>query len=311
MARSGDAGSGVVRLCAGLLAVGLLGGCGPGGRAPEAPSATTAAPLSMEDYAGRLGTGLDRIKSEVATVAAARSYQDLLGRLTAARLSIDATVEGFRGLAVPTGTKAAHDRLLGQLGDLSLQLGYTEDAVRSQDLCAAPSVVAELNRSGVPGKLDAAGQELAAVTGGLYKPVQLVPVGRTGNRGMANGTMVRRPSGSGRNVITVDNRRSGVDVVVTMAKGKRPLLSVYVRRKSKARVGGVPGGTYTAYFTSGNDWDRSLRVFTRDCTFERFKGSPKFGLPPRYYALWEFWMSDGPADADSGKVEPPTAGLRP
>ncbi|XVQ82460.1 hypothetical protein ACQP2K_26815 [Microbispora siamensis] len=42
-------------------------------------------------------------------------------------------------------------------------------------------------------------------------------------------------------------------------------VSFYVRKRSSAKVANIKDGTYRVYFTTGVDYDRSSRAFTRNC----------------------------------------------
>jgi hypothetical protein len=305
MARSRNQRSWVVEACAGLLTLALVGGCELGSRDPEPVAATvppTTAGMSMAEYAGRLDAQAKRIKSTMAQVSAVRSHADLQLNLEAARLTVRDVANGLGGLTVPAGADAGHDRFVALLNDLEKQLGNVADAAYDQEVCAPRPVMAKLNASGVTRKLDAAGKELASVTGGLYEPVEFVPSNLAKGKRPTSGTVVRRPTGSGRNVVEVDNRRKGLDIVVTLVKGKRPVFSMYVRSKSKATFTGIPDGTYTVYVANGLDWDRKLRAFARYCSFERFRGASKFNIAPTYHTLWEFWMTDEAGPNDNGFV---------
>jgi hypothetical protein len=54
------------------------------------------------------------------------------------------------------------------------------------------------------------------------------------------------------------------------------ILAVYVRGGGKATFDEIGNGTYQVYETNGQDWDPQLRVFTRDCSFERWDHPLKY-----------------------------------
>ena len=64
--------------------------------------------------------------------------------------------------------------------------------------------------------------------------------------------------------------------MVTLSKGRKPAVSVYVRTGKTYTVKGVPDGSYTVFFTGGADWDRAARAFGRDCAFQRFEDPLRF-----------------------------------
>jgi hypothetical protein len=74
--------------------------------------------------------------------------------------------------------------------------------------------------------------------------------------------------------------------VVTLALGRRPLLSVYVRGGATSRVTGVRDGVYRVYYTKGVDWDPHARTFTRQCAFERFDGTFDFKTTATQSTAW-------------------------
>ena len=66
------------------------------------------------------------------------------------------------------------------------------------------------------------------------------------------------------------------DAVVTLTKGDKPDISVYVRRGRTYTVKGVPDGSYAVFFSGGGGWDDDARAFGRNCTFSRFADPLKF-----------------------------------
>jgi hypothetical protein len=95
---------------------------------------------------------------------------------------------------------------------------------------------------------------------------------RRTNRRLPNGRFVVEGSRSGSNSVTIDNGYPD-DVVVALALGSKPAMSVYTRSRSSFSISGVPNGDYRFYVTSGKDWDAKHRTFTRSCSFRRLSGS--------------------------------------
>jgi hypothetical protein len=290
------------RLCAALLAIGLLGACQDGGGEASAPTATTES--SMEAYAARVTDAVDRFRSAIALVAGAESYKGLQGQLSAAGVTMRSTTAGLRNLSgAPAGTRSAHDRLVAVLTDLQFEVISAGGAVDNQDLCSATAVLAALNRSGTPGRLDAAAQELSAVTGGRFKATEVVPVVRPTIQRPPSGTVVRgRLTGPRRNYITIDNA-DDVDVVLTLGKGKEgktPYLSFYVKRGSKVTIRGIPNGTYRSHGTDGKDWDGGRRLFTRECSFWKYKGKETWGIAPDYTVGWSYSFGGESGEGEGG-----------
>jgi hypothetical protein len=315
MARSTNRPSNAARLCAALLAVSLLGACQDGGRG-EGSGATTTTESSMEGYAARVTDAVGRFRSAIAQVAAAESYKDLRGQVSAAVVTMRSTTAGLRNLSgAPAGTKSAHDRLVAVMTDLQFEVIGASGAVQNQQLCSASAVIAALNKSGTPGKLDAAAQELSAVTGGRFKATEVVPVAKPAIQRPPSGTVVRgRLTGPRRNYITIDNK-DDVDVVLTLGKGKEgrtPYLSFYVKRDSKVTIRGIPNGTYRSHGTDGKDWDGKQRLFTRECSFWKYKGKETWGVAPDYTVGWSYSFGAESDDGEGGsEFVPPDDAVSP
>jgi len=269
-------------LCAVLLAATLLAGCQlvSRGATPAGKSPPTTTALSMADYGRVLNNQVEQVSFAVEAVDKVDTYSSLETKTRAAGTTTASAVQRLRDLKVPEGTKSAHDRFVEALQDLRFAFGYAADDVNSQALCVAPAVLARIDKDGLLGRLDAAGQELAAVTGGQVKPVQLVPAVKK-SRPLTNGTLIRgHLSGPPRNYITIDNKDKW-DVVITLARGKtgkKAVFSIFAKRKSKVTLRGIPDGTYHSFGTQGRDWDRKLRAFGRECSFFRYKGSESWGV---------------------------------
>ncbi len=63
---------------------------------------------------------------------------------------------------------------------------------------------------------------------------------------------------------------------MTLTRSGRTAFSVYVRKSSEATVRSVNSGSYTVYFTTGEDWNGGKRSFTRECSFEKFDDQANF-----------------------------------
>jgi hypothetical protein len=294
------------------VALGLLGGCqlvGIGEDRASSPATTTAPP--MADYAARVGDNAARARDALDLVAGADSYTDLQTQVAAAVSTlkyISATMRNF--LSLPEGTKAAHDRLGAALGELAWAVENAAAAVEDQELCTPSSVLARLDRGGITGRLDAAAQELSAVTGGQVKTTAVIPAAKPAGRRPTNGKVLRgRLSGPSSNTITIDNKDAD-DSVLTLAKGKggrQPVLSIFVKRKSKVTLRGIPNGSFTTYTTDGRGWDAKARGFSTGCSFWKFKGKAGWGVAPHFYTGWDYVFgddSDRDFESESESVAP-------
>jgi hypothetical protein len=65
---------------------------------------------------------------------------------------------------------------------------------------------------------------------------------------------------------------AAADAVVTLARGKRPVYSVYVRKNKKYKVTGVNDGTYKVFYSTGVDWDAGAKSFR--LVLRWLRGSP-------------------------------------
>jgi hypothetical protein len=108
----------------------------------------------------------------------------------------------------------------------------------------------------------AAGERAAAATSPSASATS-AEKSRPGN----GAVLVRRGSGPGALVVESDITRDGY---VTLARGRKAVLTIYVRAAGSARLEGVPDGTYTVYFTAGRGWSSKTRNFTRNVVAYRF-----------------------------------------
>jgi hypothetical protein len=180
------------------------------------------------------------------------------------------------GITPPEDVRAEHSELVQGFKQLNADLGGLRDAVEGRELCTASVVMARIGKAEGLGAVRDASKVLAAKGGGQGYKVSLVappPQGQPGRP--SNGQFVRQGSRTGRGELTIDNG-AGQDAVITLAVGKRPTFAVYVRKGAKHTVTGIQDGTYHVFFTSGTDWDRKTRAFSRNCSFDRFDESMKF-----------------------------------
>ena len=180
--------------------------------------------------------------------------------------------------AVPSEDVAAeHADLVQAFKQLDGDLGVLRDAVEGRRLCASSAVMARMGEfDGLAAVRDAT-RALASKGGAQGYDVHFVtpPIPKEKARRLNNGQFVRPGSRTGTGKLKIDNGGNR-DAVLTLALGKRPAFSVYVRKHSKYTVSGIRDGTYRVYYTLGVDWDRSARAFSRDCAFERFDDTFKF-----------------------------------
>ncbi|TDE54676.1 hypothetical protein E1295_14200 [Nonomuraea mesophila] len=90
-----------------------------------------------------------------------------------------------------------------------------------------------------------------------------------------NGKIIydRYSGGSGRLRIRNGTSKDGV---VTLVKGRKKAVSIYVRARSSASVNDVRSGTYRVYFTTGHRFHAKKRKFTRNASYQRFDQRLRF-----------------------------------
>lgn len=280
----------VVMACVAALGGSLVGACQLGRQASTQLGAT--ATLSPTAYADELTAALRAVGEGLDRVAKARTYDDLLAALSAARQTVLDQEGRLRALPAPDGLRTAHYKLLNGFVYVRDVLGEVGRGVKDRNVCGSPAAMADLSRS--IGMMEDEARALSGATGGRFQVDGLLPARvERQDRRLRNGTMVRRHPGSGPNELIVENRREDVDVVFTLYKRQKPFLSVYVARGGKTTVRGIPNGAYRAYYTSGEDWDRGLRGFTRRCDFARYDELARFSTTATHATAWLFWVSGG------------------
>ena len=229
----------------------------------------------MQEYNTRLTKAIDPLASALERLARARTYKGLEGRVTGVASAAAKAASELSKITPPAEIAAGHARLVSALRAFSGDLGGLSSRVDDRALCTGSVVRAELgDADGTSALRDA----LAAVSAKLPKDPPALKLPRAGQKGgsrLSNGALIRAGNRGGRGELTIDNGGSA-DAVVTLSKGRRPAISVYVRRNKDFTVKGVPDGSYTVFFTGGADWDTKARAFGRRCAFQRFEDSMRF-----------------------------------
>lgn len=145
------------------------------------------------------------------------------------------------------------------------------------------------------GELLPVGAAVTGLTRGLT--AQADPVASTmsqqEDRRLANGQFIRAGNRSGEGQLAISNNGSH-DAVVTLARNRNAVYSVYVRQGMQFTVTGIRDGTYETFFTSGMDWDSRARAFTRDRTFQRFDNSLQFTTTSAQSTIWKITLYEVP-----------------
>lgn len=264
---------------------------GPGGEVaiPPAPATPTPTTLPPEVYREQLDDVREPIREALADLAAARNRKALRERAEKAETALSDAAARLEALAPPPEVAAEHATFVSAMRALSAGIGTIRLGVDSGQVCTASGVLASLGRTGELKSLDAAGEALAD-RGDYPADVVSIKARKQTSRRLPNGRYLRSGSRTGRATFSIHNGGTR-DAVITLARGKKPVISVYVRRKSKFTVAGVRDGTYRVYYTTGIDWDAKARSFTRSCVFQRFEDPFPFKTTrTATQILWKNWQ---------------------
>ncbi|MGI5157036.1 hypothetical protein [Microbispora sp. CA-102843] len=238
----------------------------PSAASSGAPALTPEAYRSALDAAGRPA------RTTLAAIAKARTFRSLHQRIGRAESALDSALGRLGGLRPPADVSPEHTDYVAALRGLNGRLGALDEDVTSHALCSGTAVLARLGLSGEFKTLRAAAGDLAKA--GDYPVVQIKPPAQRARR-LGNGTMLLSAIRGGRGSLSVKNGGTQ-DGVVTLVRGGRKAVSFYVRKRSTAKVANIKDGTYRIYFTTGVDYDRGSRAFTRNCGFSKFDDSLTF-----------------------------------
>ncbi|GII42302.1 hypothetical protein Pph01_73050 [Planotetraspora phitsanulokensis] len=243
-------------------------------QASQAPAETAPAGMTPEAYQVDLDTAGKPVGAALAAIAKARTFKGLDQRIQQAQDAVDGAVDRLGDLQAPAETVSEHAGYVEALRQMDGELVTLRDAISDQTLCTSGAVLARLGRSDEFTGLKKAGAALADKGDYGSAAIGLKP-SKERSRRLGSGTVLTSRIRGGRGSLTVKNGGSQ-DGVVTLLKGKQKAVSVYVRKKSSARLSNIRDGSYRVYFTTGVDYDRAARTFTRNCTFQRFDDSLPF-----------------------------------
>ena len=228
----------------------MVGACsaisGGGGDAPP-PKA-----LSAHEYATTLTESLDPLDSALKRLGAANTYKGLEGRVGAVETSAHQVINQLTPLVPPAELADAHTQLVSSLKAFETKVGNVAEQVNDRALCTGSTVRAGLGDAEATAALSSA---LAAVSAALPDSLAQLTVSlpaddqKLGSR-PTNGKILRSRDLDGQGQLTIDNGSSR-DAVVTITKGRKATVSVYVRKGKTYTVERVPDGRYTVFFTGG------------------------------------------------------------
>jgi hypothetical protein len=246
-------------------------------------------PVSVQQYGTTLTGAVDPLESALKGLAKARAYKRLDDRVTAVEAAAGRAAATMSRVTPPAELADGHAQLVDALQAFHGELGGLRDRVADQGLCSGTTVRAGLGDADGTSTLRDALAAVDAKLPGDPLVLTLPSAGQKAGSRPPNGRFIRAGNRGGRGELTIDNGGSG-DAVVTLSKGRRPAISVYVRAGKKFTVKGVPDGSYSVFFTGGGTWDAKARAFGRDCAFQRFEESFKFRTTTTATQIrWSTW----------------------
>jgi hypothetical protein len=267
--------SGIVAV---MLSALLVGACaaelrnGGGTAESQAPPPKT---VSVQEYGATLAGAIDPLESALKDLAKAKAYKGLDDRVTAVETAAAQAVTMLSHVTPPAELAGEHSQLVTAMQAFHGGLGNVSSQVGDRALCTGSALRAGLGNADATSALRDA---LAAVSAKLpddRPDLTLPPAGQEGGSRPPNGKLLRAGNTGGRSELTIENGGS-TDAVVTLSKGRRPVISVYVRKDKTYTVKSVPDSSYTVFFTGGSGWDGTTRAFGRDCAFSRFEDPLEF-----------------------------------
>lgn len=226
--------------------------------------------MSLQEYSKALAKAIKPLESALKGLAKAKAYKGLDDRVAAVESGADQAVTELSPITPPPEVAKEHPQLVTALQGFRDELSEVGSQVGNKALCTGSAVRAGMGDADPTSALRDA---LAAVTAKLPKPrlTLTLPAAdqEVGSR-PPNGKLIRAGDRDGPSALQIDNGGSN-DALVTLSKGSKPAISVYVRKGKETTVRGVPNGSYAVYFTFGAAWDGSARAFGRNCAFQRFR----------------------------------------
>ena len=237
--------------------------------ATNGPSSTSRAPkpLAVPAYRWLVSSVSRRIDAAFVQVAQAKTYSALTARLRTAETVLARERERLAKVTPPKAVSGAHGALVGSLKHYAYAVGKARQAVAARSLCGAPSVVARLGGSREAAAVRAASGRIQAAG---YKVGSLAPKrGPLPDHRLPTGRISSAFAGWGRGTLDIDNGL-GLDAVVRLTQGGKTVAAAFVGGRDTYKIGAIPDGTYSVFFTAGRDWNEQLGLFTRSCRFDRF-----------------------------------------
>jgi hypothetical protein len=258
---------GTVLMIGGLIACTPDETTGSGDQTTSSPSPTPTPTVDPKEYQADLAAAVKPLAGQLAAIPSGKGLPGVDKALTQTKSAADDAIAALQTIRPPDNATAEHAALVESLNQLVTDLEGVQESVSDKELCAPSSVLSGL------GGLDSFTQLPTAVRGLAAKGITIelaVPkTPKVQNRRLSNGTFVRPGNRSGRGRLEIDNGTES-DTVITLAKGKSAAFTVYVRSGSNFAVKGIRDGSYTIFYSAGEDWDAKSGSFTRNCGFKKF-----------------------------------------
>jgi hypothetical protein len=238
------------------------------GSSTAAPTPTGMSPSSYQKALTAFDTQLAR---QVQALGRARTPTAAGRRISAMLVALYKAKASLESLDPPVGAQSAHDALLNAVEVLAGDLASAETAAASRKVCTGSTAAALISRTDGAHRMRLASTKIANLDRShRYQVGSFLPRGKPDpNRRLANGTQLRHSTDGLGELKIINGYRA--DTVVSLVRGSahKPVLAVYVRGGARTTVYGIGDGGYHVFLTSGQDWDPKLRVFTRNCAYER------------------------------------------
>jgi hypothetical protein len=100
--------------------------------------------------------------------------------------------------------------------------------------------------------------------------------------------ILKSPANPGEGQLTIDNKNFS-DVVIILVDQINPtetITAAYIRSGETFTIGGIPNGTYTMYYASGNEWNSGIQHFTVNEILLKQNDPLEFAAVYPQYDIW-------------------------
>jgi len=260
---------------------------------PTASPSPSATPISPPEYQALLAEVDKSVGDAFKKLGKAKNPKAVGAAVDDIESAVERQIRTLSAVTPPANVASAHADLLRGLEDLADSLAETGSAAGAGEVCVGSSALARLSRESSAEEVRAARQALATADPAQpYQVGDFIPKKTSDtNRRLSNGKFLKRTK-SGLGQLKIENGgRNDAVINVVRSGSKSPMVSVYVRAKSKFTVTGVRDGVYQIYMTGGKDWDDSAKAFSRDCSFQRFEDSFRFTTTSTQYTIWTITLT--------------------